>query len=90
MLEIYDNTTDKEKLTQSKKVLEDLKVPYKVFDTEEINRRYKPFHFEGDYSAIYESVGGTLMANKCLQAFQVGFVQFLWLFFAKRLRKITI
>ncbi|XP_066914495.1 peroxisomal sarcosine oxidase-like isoform X1 [Clytia hemisphaerica] len=70
MLEVYDNTTDSEKLNLSKKVLNDLNVPYKVLNTEEINRKYKPFHFEGDYSAIFESLGGTLMANKCLQAFQ--------------------
>ena len=72
MIEIFDNKTEKENLTRSKKVLENLKVPYEVLETKEINSRFKPFHFEGDYSAIFESVGGTLMANKCLQAFQVG------------------
>jgi len=52
-------------------VLEELNVQYQTLTVEDVNRRFKPLHFEGDYSAIYEPQGGTLMANKCVGAFQV-------------------
>ena len=72
MLEIYENNTQTEKLKKCKRVLDELKVPYQTLQVEEINRRFKPFHFNGDgYSAIYEPQGGTLMASKCVLAFQV-------------------
>jgi len=71
MLEIYKNDAQTEKLSQCKRVLEELNVPFQTLQVDDINRRFKPFHFDGDYSAIYEPQGGTLMASKCVGAFQV-------------------
>ena len=54
-------------------ILEDLKVPYEILSAAQVNLKYKPFKLEESCRAIKEVYGGSLMASKCLAAFQVLF-----------------
>ena len=52
-------------------ILEDLEVPYEVLSAAQVNAKYKPFKLKESCKALTEVYGGSLMASKCLAAFQV-------------------
>ena len=72
-MEIF-NEQNYEDLADYSKNLDKLEVPYEILFPKDINERFEPLHFEGNYKGITEKLGGTLMASKCVAAFQQGLV----------------
>ena len=70
MLQIYDKN-DHSQIKADRDILDGLHVQYDVLSTSEINKRFKPFHLEDNFTGVYDHTGGTLMASKCLPAVQV-------------------
>ena len=68
-LEIYDKTSPY--LRNCVQVLDDLAVPYKHMNSKETTEKYPIFNLPSHFESIDEKVGGTLMATKCVLAFQV-------------------
>ena len=51
--------------------LKSINKPYRLFSGKELNEEFPGVQFEDHYKGMLELDGGSLLANKCLQCYQV-------------------